>query len=123
MPQLKILHPGLRRSPGGGHGHPLQYSCLENPHGQRSLEGYSPWGHKESDIQGIVLTQESNQGLLHCSQILYLLSYQGRWLLIATSLSRWSLTEGVASCAHTGWTSHCQLPTLGNGPGQTPTLT
>ena len=34
--------PGLRRSPGGGHGHPLQYSCLENPHGQRSLEGYSP---------------------------------------------------------------------------------
>ena len=28
---------------------PLQYSCLENPHGQRSLVGYSPWGHKESD--------------------------------------------------------------------------
>ena len=25
--------PGLRRSPGGGHGNPLQYSCLENPHG------------------------------------------------------------------------------------------
>ena len=24
-------------------------SCLENPHGQRSLAGYSPWGHKESD--------------------------------------------------------------------------
>ena len=24
-------------------------SCLKNPHGQRSLEGYSPWGHKESD--------------------------------------------------------------------------
>ena len=23
--------PGLGRSPGGGHGHPLQYSCLENP--------------------------------------------------------------------------------------------
>ena len=22
--------PGLGRSPGGGHGHPLQYSCLEN---------------------------------------------------------------------------------------------
>ena len=27
----------------------LQHSCLENPHGQRSLAGYSPWGHKESD--------------------------------------------------------------------------
>ena len=43
------LIPGLGRSPGGGHGNPLQYSCLESPHGQRSLEGYSPWGRKESD--------------------------------------------------------------------------
>ena len=34
--------PGLGRSPGGGHGNPLQYSCLEDPHGQRSLAGYSP---------------------------------------------------------------------------------
>ena len=41
---------GLGRSPGGGHGHPLQYSCLENPYGQRSLASYSPWGRKESDI-------------------------------------------------------------------------
>ena len=40
---------GLGRSPGGRHGNPLQYSCLENPHGQKSLAGYSPWGHKESD--------------------------------------------------------------------------
>ena len=36
--------PGSGRSPGGGHGSPLQYSCLENPHGQRNLAGYSPWG-------------------------------------------------------------------------------
>ena len=42
--------PGLGRSPGGGHGNPLQYSCLENTHGQRSLVGYSPWGHRESDM-------------------------------------------------------------------------
>ena len=42
--------PGLGRSPGGGYGNPLQYSCLENPHGQRSLAGYSPWGRKESDM-------------------------------------------------------------------------
>ena len=38
------LIPGLERSPGGGHGNPPQYSCLENPHGQRSLASYSPWG-------------------------------------------------------------------------------
>ena len=44
------LIPGVGRSPGGGHGNPLQYSCLENNHGQRSLAGYSPWSHKESDM-------------------------------------------------------------------------
>ena len=39
--------PGLGRPPGGGHGNLLQYSSLENPHGQRDLAGYSPWGRKE----------------------------------------------------------------------------
>ena len=39
------LVPGLGRFSGGGHGNPLQYSCLENPHGQRSLVGCSPCGH------------------------------------------------------------------------------
>ena len=43
------LIPGLGRSPGGGHGNPLQYSCLEDLHGQMCLAGYSPWGCKESD--------------------------------------------------------------------------
>ena len=38
-----------QKSPGGGRGNPLQYSCLENPHGQRSLGGYSPRGRRESD--------------------------------------------------------------------------
>ena len=42
--------PGLGRSPAGGHGNPLQNSCVENPHRQRSLGDYSAWGHKESDI-------------------------------------------------------------------------
>ena len=37
---------GLGRSPGEGHGNPLQYSCLENLCGQRSLAGCSPWGHR-----------------------------------------------------------------------------
>ena len=40
---------GLGRFPGGGYGSPFQYSCLENPHGQRSLAVYSPWGCKDSD--------------------------------------------------------------------------
>ena len=41
------LIPGLGRSPGEGNGNPLQYTCLENTHEQKSLLGYSPWGHKE----------------------------------------------------------------------------
>ena len=44
------LIPVSGRSPGEGNGYPLQYSCLENPHRQRSLDGYSPWGRKESDM-------------------------------------------------------------------------
>ena len=35
---------------GRGYGNPLQYSFLGNPHGQRSLAGYSTWGCKESDM-------------------------------------------------------------------------
>ena len=38
--------PGLGRSPGGGHSGSLQYSCLMKPHGERSLAGYSPCGHR-----------------------------------------------------------------------------
>ena len=41
--------PGLGKIPGGGNDNPLQYSCLKKPHGQRSLTGYSPRGHKGSD--------------------------------------------------------------------------
>ena len=43
------LIPGLGRSSGGRHGNLFQYSCLENLHEQKSLVGYGPWGHKESD--------------------------------------------------------------------------
>ena len=38
------LIPGLGKSPGGRHGNPLQYSCLENLHGM-----HSSWGRKELD--------------------------------------------------------------------------
>ena len=41
--------PGLERSPGGGNGNPLQYSCLEipwteDPGGLQSMGSQSPWG-------------------------------------------------------------------------------
>ena len=49
---------GLRRSPGGGHGSPLQYSCRENPPGQGSLAGYSPWDCTASDTIAWVSTAQ-----------------------------------------------------------------
>ena len=59
MNQITVI---LRVSnPEGGRGNPLQYSCLENPHGQRSLVGYSPWIHKELDTT----EQQAHQQSLH----------------------------------------------------------
>ena len=45
-------HEGHNEVIGGGNGNPFQYSCLGNPHGQKTLAGYSPWGWKESDKTG-----------------------------------------------------------------------
>ena len=45
------LFPGLGKSPGGGCGNPLQYSCLENPMDTGAWwAACSPWGHKELDM-------------------------------------------------------------------------
>ena len=44
--------PRLGRSPGRGHGNPLQYFCLENPYGKRSLVTYgnrSMGSHRDGD--------------------------------------------------------------------------
>ena len=46
--------PGLGRFLGGGHGNPCQCSC-QYTHGQRSLAGYSPWGHTELDTTEAIL--------------------------------------------------------------------
>ena len=61
------LIPGLGRSAGGGHGNPLQYSCLDSPHGQRSLAGCSSQGHKESDTTERLSIAQHNNLQFHCS--------------------------------------------------------
>ena len=82
------LIPGTGRSVEGGHGNPLQYSCLENPHGRRNLVGYSPWGRKELDRTEQLSTAYipspvdlPDPGIASGSpalqQILYQLRYQG----------------------------------------------
>ena len=49
MQGTQVWSLGPEGTPGEGNGNSLQYSRLEKPHGQRSLAGHSPWGHKESD--------------------------------------------------------------------------
>ena len=56
------LIPGLGRSPGDGKRYPFQDSCLENPHGHRSLVGYCPWGFKRvrHDLVTKTITKAQN---------------------------------------------------------------
>ena len=63
--------PGLGRSPGGGYSNPLQYSCLENAHGQRRLVGYSLWSRKESDMTEQLSTAQGFSDIVHLIQFLY----------------------------------------------------
>ena len=62
-------------------GNPLQYSCLENLHGQRSLAGYSPWGLKELNTTEQISTHKHNFTL---KRMLLLLSHFSRVQLCAT---------------------------------------
>ena len=55
------LIPGFGRSPGEGNGNPLQYSCLVNPHRQRSLVGSSSWGHKALNMTERLSTAQRAQ--------------------------------------------------------------
>ena len=57
--------PGLGRSPGGGHDNPPQYSCLETPHGQRSLVGYSLWGSTKHTTAHIYVRTYGSYALLY----------------------------------------------------------
>ena len=77
------LIPGSGRSPGGGHDNSLQYSCLENPHGQRSLAGYSPWGRKESDMAELLSTVEP-QHYVEPVDICYILWVQNQNTVMPT---------------------------------------
>ena len=63
-------NPGSGRSLGEANGYQLQYSCLENPHGQRSLVGYSPKGCKESDMM-----KHLSPNLLNCLLVVLLLLF------------------------------------------------
>ena len=76
---------GLGGSPGGGHGNPLQYSGLENPHGQKSLAGYSSWGRKETDMtEHPKHTCTHTDNNLNVTYVLFHLNSEGNTISILT---------------------------------------
>ena len=76
---LQRRRPRLGRSPGEGHGNPLQDSCLENPHGQRNLVGCSPRGHIESDTTERLSTYSNNAAMNMKVQYLFKLLLSILW--------------------------------------------
>ena len=93
-------------APGEGHGNPLQYSCLENPHGQRSLAGYSPWGRKESDMTEWLSTAQQ----LVNRQLQTLHSRR----LTERSLSKQRAHLSWANCQHLYWKMKVSHATMKN---------
>ena len=56
--------PGLERSPGGGHGNPLQYSCLENP--------MDRWAWRAT-VHGVAKELDMTEATKHSQYIYYIL--------------------------------------------------
>ena len=95
--------PGLGRSTGGGHGKPLQYSCLEKPHGQRSLVGCSPWGRRKSGTTERLSTAQGYRNCYYTVPILEKLTDQRR----ETYKQLWLKTAILE--VHTWWSEHSGL--------------
>ena len=63
--------PGSGRYPVGGHDNPLQYSWPGESHGERSLVGYSPGDHKESDMTEWLSTAQHSTSSLVSARYCY----------------------------------------------------
>ena len=101
--------PASGRSPGGGHGNPLQYSCLENPHGQRSLAGHSPQGLKESEMA--TTTTFDLQHVVPRTTLAgsHPITLSGRDLLFhRLSIGAWLCLQAAQGCG-------CRPPRVGRG--------
>ena len=59
--------PRSGRPPGGGKWQSIPVLLPRRSHGQRSLVGYSPWGHKESDM-----TEHTHSNTLMVQQLVFL---------------------------------------------------
>ena len=107
MQKARVWSLGWGRPPGEGNGNPLQYSSLENPHGQRSLVGYGPCGCKEWDTEMIKQQQQQQErrkgrmkrerGVSMTEAVrlklfsLFLVALTRSWLWVAEPLLLWVL--------------------------------
>ena len=87
-----------QEDPGVGNGNLLQYFCLEKSHGQRSLEGYSPLGRKESDTTEWLSTAQHRNHVFSLHPI-------RRWLMSACAMIGainvdWLAQMVSATCLH-----------------------
>ena len=110
------LIPGLERSPGGRHRNPLQYSCLGNPSGQKSLGGLQlmgsqraghDWAAKHSRAQSILLLLVLNSvGFVHWQALSVCLKSEvkgGFCQQSRTSVQSWmaGFSSSSRTCPHT----------------------
>ena len=84
--------PGLGRSPGEGSGYPLQHSCLEKSHGQRSLAGPNSWGCKELDMTEPLtytfLPYQKSLSLKNSDHLIWGVQVEGACLFLSPRLHR-----------------------------------
>ena len=104
------LTPGSGRSPGGGQWNPLQYSCLGDPHGQRSLVGYSTYvANRWAWLKG--LSNTHTYDLLLASSLTCAFCYSYSWLtvlavlifLLFLSMPGTLPPQGLCSCCSIPW--------------------
>ena len=103
--------PGSWRSPGGGTSNILQKIFLGKSYGQRSLAGYSPYGHRESDMTEhastyLVLNIAGHSG---CFKISPILKNARTNILIKTVLSILRVTFHPRVTFHRKWPSEKNL--------------
>ena len=80
------LIPGPGRSPGGGNGTPLRYSCLGNPMDRGAW--YSPWGCKELDTTGRLNMHTHVQYNQKVTATIWLLKWKIRCLHVESNKRR-----------------------------------
>ena len=103
--------PRLGRSPGRGHGNPLQYSCLENPYGQRSLQSM---GLQRVEHDSVAVCRLSLVSVKEGCFSLWYTGFSLQWLLLLQGFPHSSVgKESTCNAGDPG-----SIPGLGRSAGE-----